>query len=142
MNIINKISVKIRRKAIRFYDFHYMVRYYGEIGNGYGDFMFQIFVSFIIWLAIFCGIFNPLFSVTVHQISDYSFIFEFMLCYFATLFLFWNIDSRIYEKGERADMLDKVWKIKSKEINRLMLFIEHFLFGMIFFLSLCYYFGK
>lgn len=139
MNAIKRTYIKLKKKALRLYDWHYMIRVYAKAGNNWGDFGLPLVLGDLIWFLFFANLVNP-FLLGVQMVHQNTFMIEYALCAAPVPIFSGVFDYKIYMKGKREDMLDKVWHKKSRKTNIILFVLELFiliLLGMVIFVLLC-----
>lgn len=139
MNAIKRTYIKLKKKALRLYDWHYMIRVYAKAGNNWGDFGLPLVIGDLIWFLFFANLFNPL-CLGTQMVHQNIFTIEYALCGLLACISIGVFDYKIYMKGKREEMLNKVWHKKSRKTNLILLYLEFFplvIMGMVIFLLLC-----
>lgn len=139
MNAIKRTYIKLKKKALRLYDWHYMIRVYAKAGNNWGDFGLPLVLGDLIWFLFFANLVNPLWLGT-QMVHQNTFMIEYALCAAPVPIFSGVFDYKIYMKGKREEMLNKVWQKKSRKTNIILFFLEFsilILLGMVIFVLLC-----
>lgn len=102
-----------------------MIRVYAKAGNNWGDFGLPLVLGDLIWFLFFANLVNPLWLGT-QMVHQNTFMIEYALCAAPVPIFSGVFDYKIYMKGKREDMLDKVWHKKSRITNKLILVLEVF----------------
>ena len=124
MNAIKRTYIKLKKKALRLYDWHYMIRVYAN-RDSWGDPGLPFILGDLIWFLFFANLVNP-FLLGVQKIPLNAFWYEYTFCVLLALISIGVFNYKIYTKGKREDMLDKVWHKKSRITNKLILVLEVF----------------
>lgn len=125
MNAIKRTYIKLKKKALRLYDWHYMIRVYAKAGNNWGDYGLPLVLGDLIWFLFFANLVNP-FLLGVQKIPLNAFWYEYTFCGLLACISIGVFNYKIYTKGKREDMLDKVWHKKSRKTNIILFYLEFF----------------
>lgn len=97
-----------------------MVKVYANSAS-WGDPGLPFILGDFIWFLFFANLVNP-FLLGVQKIPLNAFWYEYTFCVLLALISIGVFNYKIYTKGKREDMLDKVWHKKSK-ITIILLFV-------------------
>lgn len=126
MKAIKRTYIKLKKKALRLYDWHYMVKVYANSDDSWGDRGLPFILGDLIWFLFFANLVNP-FLLGVQKIPLNAFWYEYTFCVLLASISIGVFNYKIYTKGKREDILYKVWHKKSKITYKLILVLEVFI---------------